>query len=144
MRHLRRSLTRAAVTVGVALLAACSGATGPSEPSFTFFTQAVFGFPSRAPGVEIVDGDVLLTGILNAPTTTYTILGDLVRPIPSSLNITVRANKSGDGPPALAQHYYAAAVKNLPSGRYNVQLTYIIQREATDSSVVLQQSVTVP
>ncbi len=144
MRHFRRSLTRAAITAGLALLGACSSATGPSEPSFVFFTQAVFGFPSRAPGVDIVDGDVQLTGILNAPTTTYTILGELDRPIPSSLNITVRANKSGDGPAALAQHYYAATVKNLPSGKYNVQLTYIIQRDVTDSSVVLLQSVTVP
>ena len=61
------------MAAGLLLAAACSGATGPSEPSFRFFTREVFGFPSRAPSVEVTSGDVLLTGILLVPTTEYAV-----------------------------------------------------------------------
>ena len=143
MRHLREPLTKIAMAAGLLLAAACSGATGPSEPSFRFFTREVFGFPSRAPSVEVTSGDVLLTGILLVPTTEYAVIGQLDRPVPGTLNVTVRASKARSGVGVEARHYYAATVANLPSGDYNVRLIYIIQRNPVVSSLVFQQAVTI-
>lgn len=143
MRHLQRSVARGAAGLALVFAAACSGATEPDQPTFKFYTQEVFGFPNRAPAIDFPGGDVQVSGIVRVPTNAYFLLGEFSQASPRSLDIKLRANKQGDGISTLAQHYYVATIGNLPSGNYDLKLTYIIERDATDSSVVLQQTITV-
>jgi len=142
----RTATTRRSVLVVAALLAgACSGATGP-EGAFDFETREVFGFPSLVPQAKVVNGgDIQFTGLIITPTTNYSVVGQLARPTSRSVVVTVLGTPSQTGGAKFdTQNYFAATVKNLHKGSYDVRLIFIVESTERDSTDVLHQSVAVP
>lgn len=125
-------------------VAACGGPTEPGAEVFRFSTQAVFGFPRLDPSISVVDGKVQVTGLMITPTTGYSVLGELTRPQPRQLVVTVTGTNTSQGLNFPGQTYYSGTVSNLAAGDYDVVLIHILSREARDSSLQLRRTVSVP
>jgi hypothetical protein len=125
--------------VGWAVLAgaiACGDSTAPSEPTFVFATSRVFGVRRSPPEITAGKGSIEIQGIFEVPHPFFTVSGWLNRPDARVLQLGVRATAEGGGPQIASLHLYQSRIGQLPKGRYDFHIIYVVAAPETLDSTV--------
>jgi hypothetical protein len=145
VRHVQRVHLTAPVVL--ALLAGCGAPVAPTdveEPLLSFFTRVVFGFPTLATTAETPrDAEIVVSGLVVAPTSSYLVEGDLESPRRGELTVTIKATRQSGGQPFPTQNYYAATIQRLAPGSYAVRVLHVIERDTWDTTLAFNRTVQV-
>jgi hypothetical protein len=143
VRYLRRedlTLRLRSIGGGLAILTlGCSDSTGPGGPTFEFTTEVVFGVRTVAPALSVVRRQIVVSGVLSAPHTGFTVAGTFDQPAPELLVMTVHLDQVGVGAPFRTQHAYSGRVIGLAKGNYDLTFNIV---SATDTTLTFTEPVT--
>ena len=109
--------------LGAAL--ACSSPIEPHVPTLEFEEGIVFGIPTLPTRVSAEPGALLVTGVIQTPTTGYSLFGTLTIRGPYALRIDIDAYETVTGAAFLSQNYFRARVRNLPAGDILIEVYHI-------------------
>lgn len=129
--------------LGVAL--ACSSPIEPSVPTLEFEVGIVFGIPTLPTTAMPESSGLLVTGVMQTPTTGYTLFGTLAVTGPRALRIDIDAFETVPGFFVTTQNFFRARVRNLPAGDLEVEVYHT--NHATPEAVpvrVYRQTVRIP
>lgn len=118
-------MKRTTLGAGMLLLAAaCQSPTGPFRPTLTLESGIVFGIPTLPTEVRVIDGSMIVTGVMQTPGTGYTLLGEVTLTAGNTLVIEIHAYDNAPGFPFQSQNYYRATIRNLVRGDYEVSVIH--------------------
>ena len=106
--------------LGAAL--ACSSPTEPNVPTLEFEEGIVFGIPTLPTRVSAEHRALLVSGVIQTPTTGYSLFGTLTIRGPHALRIDIDAYETVAGASFLTQNYFRARVRNLPAGDFLIEV----------------------
>jgi len=122
----------------LAVGALVGGCGDPVEPSgeariAEFFTREVFGFPTLLTTATMDNREILVTGLMIAPGTSYQVTGEL-EARPDSLLVVIKGARRSGSQPVAVQNYYGATIAGLARKTYQVHVRHVIQK-VTDAEV---------
>lgn len=111
--------------VFVLFLAACGSPTAPNRPTIEMESGVVFGIPTLATEARVEAGNLIVTGVLQTPSTGYTLLATVTLTGTSTLVLEIHAYDNAPGVPFTAQNYYRATVRSLSPGDYDLSVVHV-------------------
>ncbi|MEZ4586951.1 MAG: hypothetical protein R2909_11155 [Gemmatimonadales bacterium] len=129
-------------------LAACGASTGPTGGArlADFFTREVFGFPTLLTSATTDEREILVTGLLIAPGTSYLVTGELEER-PDTLVVVIRGARRSESRAVAVQNYYGATIDGLARRSYRIRVLHVTQKvnqpEVWDTTLVYDRAVLV-
>lgn len=106
--------------------AACGGPTEPSRPTLKFEKGIVFGIPTLPTTAVAEERSILVTGVLQTVSSSYSLFADLRVTNSRALVLLIDAYDTGPGLRFPTQNYYRARVMDLAPGDYNLQVFHSV------------------